>query len=183
MDQRTEAAIEARIEEMLAGLPPITDEQRRQAVNLLAMPARAAKPAAQAPAASVSKAQRVKSDYAPTAKPAPVRVTQAPVRQIPGFIYVIAFSTGVIKVGRTLDLDKRLGQHDVECARHGVRIVERWTSPAHPAWEANERALVAFCSSTAGERQGKSEYFTGIDFHMVKEFAMGLISPAGTSSI
>ncbi|MEU9833253.1 hypothetical protein AB0D67_17145 [Streptosporangium sp. NPDC048047] len=97
--------------------------------------------------------------------------------QSAGHLYVLAFSSGTVKVGRTDSGRRRILQHRAEAARHGVELTDEWLSPAHTGWYQNERALIEHCEST-GIRIGgnKSEYFTGLDFAAVRAFAESLVN-------
>ncbi|WP_433541169.1 hypothetical protein ACQP10_08575 [Streptosporangium sandarakinum] len=95
-----------------------------------------------------------------------------------GQIYVIAFSTGVIKVGQSKDGKRRVAQHRSDSAKHGVSIDHVWVSPLHLNYEGNEGELIAFCRRSGGRVAGgnhQSEYFTGVDFAAVQAFAESLV--------
>lgn len=92
-------------------------------------------------------------------------------------IYVIAFESGTLKVGRAADGLSRLATHRREAGRHGVEVVDEWCSP--PCGEntavLHEQSLLTFCASKGRLRAG-AEYFEGVDFVEVVQFAEELIA-------
>ncbi|GGT10527.1 hypothetical protein GCM10010156_78290 [Planobispora rosea] len=101
-----------------------------------------------------------------------------------GFIYAIAFDSGILKVGQGIDALRRIGNHRRNAAFHGVGVVNEWVSPPHVEYAANERKLIEFCS-TRGIREGngRSEHFTSLDFATVTAFAQSLpMTPSHTST-
>jgi len=91
-----------------------------------------------------------------------------------GYIYIIEFSSGVTKVGRTLDVVKRLAHHKIEALKHGHIVVNEWSSSRHVDWIENERQLISYCAHRFGSPSYGSEYFTGTDFDDVIKFAATL---------
>jgi hypothetical protein len=92
------------------------------------------------------------------------------------YIYVIAFDSGTLKVGRAADGARRLATHRREASRHGVAVVSEWCSPpcGGRATAFYERELIAFCE-TRGTRRAGTEYFTGLDFSEVRKLAKELV--------
>lgn len=86
-------------------------------------------------------------------------------------VYVIEFSSGVIKVGQTRDLARREMDHEQGAQNHGHFIVRSWATDAHADWKANEQALIDFCTARFGSPIRGREYFAGTDFGAVVEFA------------
>lgn len=95
-------------------------------------------------------------------------------------IYVIAFDSGTLKVGRAADVVARLGTHRREAARHGVCVAAQWCSAPCSESEAvlYERQLVALCASRGTLRAG-TEYFIGVDFDEVQSHAEALAGAPG----
>lgn len=93
-----------------------------------------------------------------------------------GQLYVIEFSTGVIKVGMSRNADRRLVQHKADAGRYFIQIVERWVSDLHEGFRANERALIKWAcwKSTKGGGSG-GEYFLGLDYGATVAVAEGLV--------
>lgn len=90
-----------------------------------------------------------------------------------GYVYAIAFCSGTVKVGKTTSPDHRLARYKQTAAMHGDSILNLWMSSSHPQFERNERSLIAFCASR-GERVAGREYFRGVPFAGVLEFAQSL---------
>ncbi len=93
-----------------------------------------------------------------------------------GHIYVIEFSTGVVKVGKTISPQGRLATHSRAARIHGVDILRSWVSVRHPGCGATERQLIWLC-----RRRGASieaEYFQGIPFEDVRAVAQLLVEDA-----
>lgn len=91
-----------------------------------------------------------------------------------GYVYVIEFSSGVTKVGRTLDVIRRLAQHKTEALKHGHTMVNEWNSSRHVDWIKNERQLISYCARRSGLPSYGGEYFTNVDFDEIIEFAEAL---------
>lgn len=92
-----------------------------------------------------------------------------------GYLYVIAFSTGTVKVGKTRRPDKRRGEHQREVAAFGGSIVDEWLSPAHDGYADNEGRLIDACAREG--RQIKREYFAELPFTRARDLAQALVSP------
>lgn len=88
-------------------------------------------------------------------------------------VYVVAFDSDVVKVGRAKSATSRLHQHAKDARNHGHSITAQWVSPRHQAYKENEAALISFCSEHWAASSGK-EYFAGADFDSVVEYAQGL---------
>lgn len=91
-----------------------------------------------------------------------------------GYLYVIAFSTGTVKVGKTKRPEKRFGEHEREAAAFGGTITERWLSAAHDGYATNEGRLIDACATEG--TQIRREYFSGLPFARAKEIAESLCS-------
>lgn len=87
-------------------------------------------------------------------------------------IYVIAFDSGTLKVGRAADGANRLATHRREAARHGIGVTSQWCSTpcSEHAAVLYEKQLIAFCSSQGTLRAG-TEYFVGVEFDAVQSLA------------
>ncbi|NEE44127.1 hypothetical protein [Streptomyces microflavus] len=103
-------------------------------------------------------------------------------------MYIVAFASGVLKVGHALDVDARVQSHVKVGAVHGNAVVDVWVSPPHAHSASNERLVLDFCLGrgelASGGRRG--EYFAGIPFEAAKEFAeslsYGVATPVATST-
>lgn len=86
-------------------------------------------------------------------------------------IYVIQFSSGIIKVGQTRNLDRRLADHEAGAKNHGHDVLRSWTSSAHSTWKAHEQALIDYCEALFGPPVRGREHFAGSDFDAVVNYA------------
>jgi hypothetical protein len=103
-----------------------------------------------------------------------------PIEEQPGYVYVIAFSNGVVKVGRTQAAGNRLGEHRRAARSFGISIEAQWESPHHHGWVENEQALMRFAVELGGTPT-TPEYFTGVDFDALVAKASELPFPAPES--
>jgi hypothetical protein len=76
----------------------------------------------------------------------------------PGHIYVIGFTSGVVKVGKTANPKHRLANHAMLATVHAVGVAHAWMSRRIFYVSAAERELIAFCART-GELAAGREYF------------------------
>ena len=90
-----------------------------------------------------------------------------------GYIYVIAFSHGTVKVGQTTHISSRLGTHRGNAKSFGVTVTDWWASPIHTEWRQNEEALKAIARNLGGT-PSSPEYFTGVDFAAIVDEARKL---------
>lgn len=74
-----------------------------------------------------------------------------------GYLYVVEFSTGIVKIGTSVDPGKRWRDYLSDAYPLGVRITRMWVSPAHRNYRLAERELIRFCTSRGPARRG--EYF------------------------
>ena len=58
-----------------------------------------------------------------------------------GYVYVIAFSDGTVKVGRTQKFGPRMIRHRANARNFGLSVTGSWISAPHAEWLANEDAL------------------------------------------
>lgn len=89
------------------------------------------------------------------------------------YVYVVEFTTGVVKVGRTANQTQRVADHGRAAGKHGAAITRSWVSGPHKEYAQNEVALIAFCAERWPLAGGK-EYFANADYHAVVEYARGL---------
>lgn len=83
----------------------------------------------------------------------------------PGYLYVVAFDSGVVKVGRARNAESRLRAH----GKTGL-VVASWSSPYHLYINKTERKLIAFCDAH-GTLYGGREYFRDISFDEARAYA------------
>lgn len=86
-----------------------------------------------------------------------------------GFLYVIEFSTGVVKVGQTADPQRRLQEHRRAASTFKVTIVNFWISPAHSNFLVNEIDLISQCMRVS--TRTRREYFRDVSFAAAVAFA------------
>jgi hypothetical protein len=89
------------------------------------------------------------------------------------FVYVIEFTSGTVKVGQTANPQGRLHSHKQGARAHGHAIARSWVSAPHVNYDANEQALIAFCSARWSTSSGH-EYFANANFDQVVEHAHAL---------
>jgi hypothetical protein len=85
-------------------------------------------------------------------------------------LYVIEFSSGVVKVGVSEKPDHRMADHAMNARVHGHTVVNTWTSSKHANARQTERELIEFCSGRWSTVAGR-EYFTEAVFAEVVAFA------------
>ena len=78
----------------------------------------------------------------------------------PGYLYVVAFDSGVVKVGKAFNVASRLVSH----AKAGL-VRSSWSSARHRECSKTERQLIAFCNRL-GTLHGGREYFRDLDFDL-----------------
>lgn len=102
-----------------------------------------------------------------------------------GHIYVVEFSTGVVKPGKTIRPETRLIEHRMAAERFGVRIARSWVSPLHKGVSSNEKTLLRWCAEHGGkQRPSKSEYYTGVSYEALLVIAEQLpfAEPIGSAA-
>lgn len=102
----------------------------------------------------------------------PNAVDQRPHPKHGGFIYIVEYSDGTVKVGQTVNPASRLANHSTGGRSFGLEINRAWLSVPHPQYRSNERALIAWGSANATSR-GR-EYFHGASADRVVDFARTL---------
>lgn len=90
-----------------------------------------------------------------------------------GYIYVVQFSSGVVKPGKTRNPDWRMGQHARLAEFHGAPIVRSWVSGKHLGISQTERRLLKFCEETGTCLSG--EYFADVRFEAAREFGRWIV--------
>lgn len=104
---------------------------------------------------------------------------QQPTASIPGrsaegdYVYVVQFSSGTIKVGKTKNPASRLRTHAATARTHGIKVAAQWVSQPIATAADNERRLIEFCNQRFTSLNG-GEYFAGAVIGDVLAFAEGL---------
>ncbi len=96
-----------------------------------------------------------------------------------GYVYVIAFSNALVKVGKTRHARARLGDHRKDARMFGQTLTDCWVSPVHDCWEENEQALMTLAGGLGGVPLSP-EYFNGVSFDALVAKARDLPFPAPT---
>jgi hypothetical protein len=89
-----------------------------------------------------------------------------------GHIYVIRFSTGACKAGKTIDYPRRLKEHETDARRLRVTVAGQWCSAPHWNYESNERELLALL----GKPSAAQEYYHDVDFDHVVTLALSRLN-------
>jgi hypothetical protein len=105
---------------------------------------------------------------------APCDLTIALPRQVPGegFLYVIQFSTGAVKVGMSEDPRRRISEHRRDADAFKVAITNFWISPSHRNFRNTEIALINRCAKVSS--RVRREYFHEITFSAAVDIATQL---------
>lgn len=90
-----------------------------------------------------------------------------------GFVYLLEFDTGVIKVGKAVDPRRRLQAHKSSAEAMGRRLVAAWVSRPHGNYAANERALIASFTHRSSQVI-RAEYFVGVGITEARRIAQAL---------
>lgn len=97
-----------------------------------------------------------------------------------GYIYVIEYSTGVVKVGRTVDPATRFKHHRQFAEVFDAVFTRTWLSPLHGNYKANEVLLLGHAKQLS-TRMVVKEYFHGVDFDqlvaLADSFAIDVVTP------
>lgn len=78
----------------------------------------------------------------------------------PGYIYVLELSTGIIKVGKTDDFDRRFREHQRDNTKRGVLITRQARRFVADMDEA-ERVLIRWARANMTPMPSGNEYFRG----------------------
>ena len=81
-----------------------------------------------------------------------------------GYLYLLQFSNGVIKAGKTTDVLARQAEHEKEAARYDISVVNRWSSSLHDDVAILERRLVTVLGRIGQNTKAGKEYFSGVPF-------------------
>lgn len=80
-----------------------------------------------------------------------------------GYIYIIEFSNGTVKVGSTTNPPERFATHRQHAEAFNIGVANHWISEEHPQYRKTEKALIALAEAMGGAR-ARREYFHGISF-------------------
>lgn len=96
-----------------------------------------------------------------------------------GYLYVLEFSMGVVKVGKTVSPRSRAGDHERDVARYGGTMVHWWVSEPHVGFHDKELALIA-AGACLGQPLGSPEYFAGCSFDEIVSTATDIVAAPAT---
>lgn len=97
-----------------------------------------------------------------------------------GFCYLIEFSDGTLKAGKTIDLLVRYRQHKIDAESSGKEVSRIAHSEQHEAYGVTEQRIIDLLSSM-GDRV-KDEYFSGIPFELAVKTIKRKVTPLLVSS-
>jgi hypothetical protein len=83
-----------------------------------------------------------------------------------GHLYAVEFSSGIVKVGQSTDINRRLQAHLATAAIHNVTADCIWVSEPVDHLDARERELLGFCAER-WPLAGGAEYFRQADLGMI----------------
>lgn len=89
-----------------------------------------------------------------------------------GVIYVVSFSSGVIKIGCTSRLfSLRLAEHRRPAHMHLQTIEDHWVSEPFEGYSKAETILGQICFCFSDEAPRRREWFTDVDFGLARQYA------------
>lgn len=102
-----------------------------------------------------------------------------------GYVYVLLFMNGVVKVGRTVNPTTRIDSHRHTGDAHGNPLTNYWVSKKLVNMEEAEHRLIAYCEDRGTSVAGK-EWFRAVPYMELVDFAIGMSTafedPDGVSS-
>lgn len=96
--------------------------------------------------------------------------------EVGGYVYVIGFNDGLVKVGRTQNPKVRLSTIRGAAGTHRMSIASNWLSPLHKDFKSSEKALIQAIKEAGGET-AQREYFRGVNFDRAVSEAEALDYP------
>lgn len=96
-----------------------------------------------------------------------------------GHVYVVQFSTGVVKVGKGVNPERRIAHHAFQARIHGVAVTASWMSARHAHHSRTEDQIIGYCVNHGTRIADGNEYFTDISFEAARDFAARLIDAVG----
>ena len=97
-----------------------------------------------------------------------------------GYVYVMAFDNGIVKVGRTQNIARRLITHAQSAHNFGIAVTGKWVSPLHGGWINNEDELIRIAHELGG-KPTTPEHFRGVSFEALRERARQLPFTSGVT--
>ena len=94
-----------------------------------------------------------------------------------GYVYLIRYSNGVVKGGRTRNPGQRLRTLETNGARLNLQVTHTWTSVPLSDVNGNERMLLRLLKSLGPRTPGGLEYFLHVPFTVAKSRMENLLKP------
>jgi hypothetical protein len=80
-----------------------------------------------------------------------------------GHVYVIEFSDGTVKVGKSARPKARVNQHASTAACFGITIIRQWISNEHVGCDSTERRMIESLRAEFASRNGGEFFVDGFD--------------------
>lgn len=90
-----------------------------------------------------------------------------------GFLYLVEFNQGTLKVGYSKRPTARIKQHEKAADVFGISVKRTWISAPHREATENERLAITWCAAHATTVRG-AEWFTGVAFADAKAYIESL---------
>ena len=90
--------------------------------------------------------------------------SRKPKKDLPGFVYVVAYDSVVVKVGRTDNITRRLHQHDTNAEIHGAERVATWFRWFEDSYTAEKSLLRTYRRYRPEDTAVGKEWFIPGDF-------------------
>lgn len=81
---------------------------------------------------------------------------------IGGFVYVVKFSTDLIKIGYTKVPQRRILNHHGHALPFDITVTDHWVSAEHAHFLESESRLIGLAKKLGGEAR-RVEYFKGVN--------------------
>jgi hypothetical protein len=94
------------------------------------------------------------------------------------YLYACLFSNSVVKVGRSIDADSRIHQHEERVRCMGITLADCLSVECVGSAAAGEAALIERCIEAATNRHA-SEWFEGLDFAEVRKWVFQFAEDPG----
>ena len=119
---------------------------------------------------AAQRAAQLESERQAKARRLGFRLPQPPAWE--GYVYVVGFSTGSVKVGMSEDPQVRLETHRAKASAFGVHVTNYWVSPSHVNFKDNETRLINQCLKVS--TRSRKEYFHEVGYDRAVQFANAL---------
>ena len=100
---------------------------------------------------------------------------------VTGSIYVVLFSTGLIKVGKAHKAEQRIADHTKRLGCAGISVAASSHAECLGDYTKAETALISRCREVAHTRRGE-EWFEGLDYETVCEWMREEAAASGAAA-